>query len=54
MLNAELKSTNSTLTYVLGWSRCVRAVWSAVLTASSVDPFARLANWSPGQQGWQS
>ena len=32
MLNAELKSTNSTLTYVLGWSRCVRAV----LTASSV------------------
>ena len=32
VLNAQLKSTNSTLTYVLGWSRCVRAV----LTASSV------------------
>ena len=44
MLNAERKSTNSNLT-VLGWSRRVRAVWSVVLTASSVDLVARQANW---------
>ena len=44
VLNAERKSTNSNLT-VLGWSRRVRAVWSVVLTASSVDLVARQANW---------
>ena len=41
LLNAELQSTNSTLMYVLCWSRCVRTVWSVVLTASSVDLFVQ-------------
>lgn len=39
VLNAELKSTNSLLTYVLDSSRWDRAVWSAMVTASSVDQF---------------
>ncbi len=37
MLNAELKSMNSNLTYVSVLSRCVRAGWRAVATASSSD-----------------
>ncbi len=36
MLNAELKSMNSNLTYVSVLSRCVRAGWRAVAMASSV------------------
>ncbi len=37
MLNAELKSMNSNLTYVSILSRCVRAGWRAVAMASSVE-----------------
>ncbi len=37
MLNAELKSMNSNLTYVSVLSRCVRAGWRAVAMASSVE-----------------
>ncbi len=35
MLNAELKSMNSNLTYVSILSRCVRAGWRAVAMALS-------------------
>ncbi len=41
VLNAELKSTNSILTYVSLWSRCARTVWGDVIIASSVDLFVR-------------
>ena len=37
VLNAELKSINSILTYILGLSRWVSAIWSTVEIASSVD-----------------
>ncbi len=37
MLNAELKSINSILTYESFMSRCVRAGWRAVAMASSVE-----------------
>ncbi len=37
MLNAELKSMNSILTYESFLSRCVRAGWRAVVMASSVE-----------------
>ncbi len=37
MLNAELKSMNSNLTYVSVLSRCVRAGWRAMMMASSVE-----------------
>ncbi len=37
MLNAELKSMNSNLTYVSVLSRCVRAGWRAVAMPSSVE-----------------
>ncbi len=37
MLNAELMSMNSNLTYVHFLSRCVRAGWRAVAMASSVE-----------------
>lgn len=40
-LNAELKSTNNILTYLLLLSRCVSAVCRAVITAASVDLFDR-------------
>lgn len=48
VLNAELLSMNSMLTYVFLPSKCVRAVWVAALTASSVDRFCQYANckWS--------
>ena len=36
-LNAKLKSANSILTYVLGISMWLRAVWRAMETTSSVD-----------------
>ncbi len=41
MLNAELKSMNSILTYVSFLSRCVRAGWRAVAMASSVGPICK-------------
>ena len=41
MLNAELKSINRILTYVLGLSRWVSARWSTVEIASSVDRLRR-------------
>ena len=40
VLKAELKSTKSILTDVLGYSRGDRAVWSVMETASSGDLFA--------------
>ncbi len=40
MLNAELKSMNSILTYESFLSRCVRAGWRAVATASSVERYS--------------
>ncbi len=45
MLNAELKSMNSNLTYVSVLSRCVRAGWRAVAMASSVERLDLYANW---------
>lgn len=39
VLKAELKLTNSILTYVLLLSRCESAVCRAVITASSADLF---------------
>ncbi len=45
VLNAELKSMNSILTYESFLSRCVRAGWRAVAMASSVerlDPICKL------------
>ncbi len=50
MLNAELKSMNSNLTYVSVLSRCVRAGWRAVAMASSVERLDLYANWKgPGR-----
>ena len=46
VLNAELLSMNSILTYVFLLSRWVRAVLSAIEIASSVDLLGRYANWS--------
>ena len=40
VLNAELKSTKSILTYLPCFFRWDRAAWRAVATASSVDLFA--------------
>ncbi len=40
MLNAELKSMNSILTYESFLSRSVRAGWRAVAMASSVERFS--------------
>ncbi len=45
MLNAELKSMNSILTYESFLSRCVRAGWRAVAMASSVERLDLYANW---------
>ncbi len=45
MLNAELKSMNSILTYESFVSRCVRAGWRAVAMASSVERLDLYANW---------
>ncbi len=50
MLNAELKSMNSILTYESFLSRCVRAGWRAVAMASSVERLDLYANWKvPGR-----
>ncbi len=55
MLNAELKSMNSILTYESFLSRCVRAGWRAVAMASSVERLDLYANWKvPGRGGGQT
>ncbi len=51
MLNAELKSMNSNLTYVSVLSRCVRAGWRAVAMASSVERLDLYANWKGSREG---
>ncbi len=51
MLNAELKSMNSNLTYVSFMSRCVRAGWRAVAMASSVERLDLYANWNGSRAG---
>ncbi len=54
MLNAELKSMNSNLTYVSVLSRCVRAGWRAVAMASSVERLDLYATGrGPGRGGGQ-
>ncbi len=50
MLNAELKSMNSILTYESFLSRCVRAGWTAVAMASLVERLDLYANCSLSQQ----
>lgn len=42
----ELKSTNSTLKQVFGFSRWKRAVWSAMDLVPSLDQLALQVNWS--------
>ncbi len=51
MLNAELKSMNSILTYESFLSRCVRAGWRAVAMASSVERLDLYANWKGSRDG---
>ncbi len=51
MLNAELKSMNSILTYESFSSRCVRAGWRAVAMASSVEQLDLYANWKGYREG---
>ncbi len=51
MLNAELKSMNSILTYESFLSRCVRAGWRAVAMVSSVERLDRYANWKGSREG---
>ncbi len=51
MLNAELKSMNSNLTYVSVLTRCVRAGWRAVAMASSVERLDLYANWKGSREG---
>ncbi len=51
MLNAELKSMISNLTYVSVLSRCVRAGWRAVAMASSVERLDLYANWKGSREG---
>ncbi len=51
MLNAELKSMNSILTYESFLSRCVRAGWRAVAMVSSVEWLDRYANWKGSRGG---
>ncbi len=51
MLNAELKSMNSILTYESFLSRCVRAGWRAVAMASSVERLDLDANWKGSREG---
>ncbi len=54
MLNAELKSMNSNLTYVSVLSRCVRAGWRAVAMASSVERLDLYANWKGSREGGEA
>ncbi len=51
MLNAELKSMNSILTYKSFLSRCVRAGWRAVVMVSSVERLDLYANWKGSREG---
>ena len=51
VLNAELKSMNSILTWESLFSRCVRAGWRAVAMASLVEQFHRYANWKGSREG---
>ena len=51
VLNAELKSMNSILTYECLVSRWVRAEWRAVEMASSVERLDRYANWKGSRVG---
>ena len=51
VLNAELKSMNSILTYEFFLSRWVRAGLRAEQIASSVDHWARYANWKGSRVG---
>ena len=51
VLNAELKSMNSILTYESFLSRWVSAGWRAEQIASSVDRFALYANWYGSRLG---
>ncbi len=51
MLNAELKSMNSNLTYKSFLSRCVRAGWRAVAMASSVERLDLYAYWKGSREG---
>ncbi len=51
MLNAELKSMNSILTYESFLSRCVSAEWRAVAMASSVERLDLYANWKGSREG---
>ena len=51
VLNAELKSMNSILTYESFFSRCVSAEWRVVEMASSVDRLDRYANWTGSREG---
>ncbi len=51
MLNAELKSMNSILTYESFLCRCVRAGWTAVAMASSVKQLDLYANWKGSREG---
>jgi len=45
VLYADLKSTNTIVLEVMLFSRCVRAEWRAVGTASAVDLLAPYASW---------
>ena len=51
VLNAELKSMNSILTYESLVSRWVRAVWRVAEMASSVEWLVRYANWKGSRAG---
>ncbi len=51
MLNAELKSMNSNLTYVSILSKCVRTGWKAAALASSVERLDLYANWKGSREG---
>lgn len=51
MLNAKLKSTNNSLTFVFLWSRCSRAQWCTSKVASAVTLLRLRANWC-GSRFW--
>ena len=51
VLNAELKSMNSILTYESLVSRWVRAEWRVAEMASSVERLVRYANWKGSRAG---
>ncbi len=51
MLNAELKSMNSNLTYVSVLSRCVMAGWRAVRWHHRFERLDLYANWKGSREG---